>query len=95
MFVSTIVPAILAMASVSLALPTRDLSMALFEAIHAPQRGWAEEKVDFAKTESKIQLRIQLTHQNMDQFYERALNVCQTTILSPAIPLLFCPSGLH
>lgn len=79
MFVSTIVPAVLALAGRGLALPARDVPMTVFESIETPQEGWAEHSQPFVKRESAIQLRIQLADQNMDVFEQKALNVCQTS----------------
>lgn len=80
MFASTILPAILAMAGGSLAAA----SMSVFETLETPQDGWYEDRdsSSFAKRDSQIELKIQLVHQNMDTFYERANNVCHTP-LSP------------
>jgi hypothetical protein len=71
MFASTILPAMLAMAGGSLA--------AVFETLAAPQDGWFEDRDSsaFSKRDAGIQLRIQLVHQNMEQFYEKVMNVWQ------------------
>jgi hypothetical protein len=91
MFASTIVPAVLAMAGAALALPAANGTMSVFESVVAPPSGWAKDANQaFVKSDEDIQLRIQVVHQNMDQFYEQAINVSQAC-RTCQVPTLFLP----
>ncbi|KAH8678016.1 peptidase S8/S53 domain-containing protein [Xylariales sp. PMI_506] len=74
MFVHTILPAILALATGSLALPTTS-STSVFESIDTAPSGWAKADVDYNKDDVSLNLRIQLIQQNMDKFHELATNI--------------------
>lgn len=71
MFVSAAAPAILALASAVLALPSSP--MVLFEAKDAAPEGWS--KLGAAAKDEVLDLRIQLKKQNVAKFQELALNV--------------------
>lgn len=81
MFVSTtIAPAILALASRALALPSSDrrgdnaVPTSVWESIEAAPAAWVKDSVD-ADTDEVLELRIQLKQQNMAQFQQMALDV--------------------
>ncbi|KAI8625429.1 peptidase S8/S53 domain-containing protein [Xylariaceae sp. FL1651] len=72
MFVSTTAPAILALVSAALALPS-SVPMALFEAVDSAPKGWNMDGA--AAKDEVIELRIHLAKQNVAQFQELALNI--------------------
>ncbi|KAH8658083.1 peptidase S8/S53 domain-containing protein [Xylariales sp. PMI_506] len=76
MIANTILPAILALASGSIAVPAARSPKSVFESMAKPQSGWAADAIQaFSKEDTEIQLKIQLVHQNMDTFYQRALDI--------------------
>ncbi|KAI0414701.1 peptidase S8/S53 domain-containing protein [Xylaria grammica] len=72
MFVSTRVPALLALAGAALALPS-NTPMSLFETVKSAPKNWARNGP--AAQDETIELRFSLAKQNTAQFHELALNI--------------------
>ncbi|RWA03351.1 hypothetical protein EKO27_g11753 [Xylaria grammica] len=72
MFVSTQVPALLALAGAALALPS-DTPMSLFEMVKSAPKNWAMNGP--AAQDETIELRFSLAKQKTAQFHELALNI--------------------
>ncbi|KAH8673329.1 peptidase S8/S53 domain-containing protein [Xylariales sp. PMI_506] len=84
MFVSKLTPAVLALAGSALAFPsfwpaarttTTSAAIKEFESIAEAPRGWSKVDSTFDKTTYDMELRIQLTMQNIDEFNAHAVDI--------------------
>lgn len=77
MFATTAAPAILALAGVAWALPS-SVPMALFESVSSAPAGWNLNGA--AAKDEVMNLRIHLAKQNVAEFQDLAVKVCNLSI---------------